>query len=49
MLQKIRENTSGWIVWTIVGLIIFAMTFFGIEQYFQTRIETYAAKIESPP
>ena len=49
MLQRIREHTSGWFAWVVIGLIIFAMAFFGIEQYFQTRIDTYSAKIESPP
>lgn len=49
MLQRIREHTSGWFAWIIIGLIIFAMAFFGIEQYFQTRIDTYSAKIDSPP
>lgn len=49
MLERIRENTSGWFMWVFVGLIIFSMAFFGIEQYFQTRIDTYSAKIESPP
>ncbi|WP_461057065.1 peptidylprolyl isomerase [Silanimonas algicola] len=49
MLQRIRENTSGWFAWVVIGLIIFAMAFFGIEQYFQARIDTYSAKVESPP
>ena len=49
MLQRIREHTSGWFAWIVIGLIIFAMAFFGIEQYFQTRIDTYSAKIDSPP
>lgn len=49
MLQRIREHTSGWFAWVVIGLIIFAMAFFGIEHYFQTRIDTYSAKIESPP
>jgi peptidyl-prolyl cis-trans isomerase D len=49
MLERIREHTSGWFAWVVIGLIIFAMAFFGIEQYFQTRIDTYSAKIESPP
>jgi peptidyl-prolyl cis-trans isomerase D len=49
MLERIREHTTGWIAWVVIGLIIFAMAFFGIEQYFQTRIETYSAKIESAP
>lgn len=49
MLQRIREHTSGWFAWVVIGLIIFAMAFFGLEQYIQTRIDTYSAKIESPP
>ena len=49
MLQTIREHTSGWIAWTLVVLIVFAMAFFGIEHYFQTTIPTYAAKIDAPP
>lgn len=49
MLQKIREHTTGWFAWVVIALIIFAMAFFGIEHYFQTRVETYAAKIEYAP
>lgn len=49
MLQRIREHTTGWFAWVVIALIIFAMAFFGIEHYFQTRVETYAAKIEAPP
>lgn len=49
MLQRIREHTSGWIAWVVIGLIIIGMAFFGIEQYFQARIDTWSAKIESPP
>ena len=49
MLQTFRKFTTGWVAWMIVILIVIAMSFFGIEQYFQSRIETYAAKIESPP
>lgn len=49
MLQTFRKFTSGWVAWLIIILIVFGMAFFGIESYFQTRVETYAAKIESAP
>jgi peptidyl-prolyl cis-trans isomerase D len=48
-LQTFRNFTTGWVAWLIIILIIFGMAFFGIEQYFQARIDTYSAKIESPP
>ncbi|MBP6596291.1 MAG: SurA N-terminal domain-containing protein [Arenimonas sp.] len=49
MLQRIREKSSGWIAFVILGLVIITMAFFGIESYFAPKIETYAAKIEGPP
>ncbi|MCZ8318152.1 MAG: peptidyl-prolyl cis-trans isomerase [Lysobacteraceae bacterium] len=49
MLQTFRKFTTGWVAWTIVILIVFAMSFFGIESYLQTHIPTYAAKLDSPP
>ncbi len=48
-MQIIRKFTSGWVAWFIISLIIFGMVFFGIESYFQTRVDTYAAKISAPP
>lgn len=48
MLQTIREKSSGWIAFVILGLVIITMAFFGIESYFSPKIETYAAKIEGP-
>ena len=33
---------------TILGLVIIAMAFFGVESYFSPKIETYSAKIEGP-
>jgi peptidyl-prolyl cis-trans isomerase D len=48
MLQSIREKTSGWIASIILGLIIITMAFFGIEQYMVGKVETFAAKVESP-
>lgn len=49
MLQTFRKFTTGWVAWAIIILIVFAMSFFGIEHYFQTRVPTYAAKLEAPP
>lgn len=49
MLQTFRKFTTGWVAWAIIILIVFAMSFFGIEHYFQTRVPTYSAKLESPP
>ena len=33
---------------TILGLVIITMAFFGVESYFSPKIETYSAKIEGP-
>ena len=49
MLQRIREKSSGWIAFVILGLVIITMAFFGIESYIAPKVETYAAKIEGPP
>ena len=48
MLQRIRDKSSGWIAFLILGAVIITMAFFGIDSYFSPRIETYAAKIEGP-
>lgn len=48
MLQSIRDKSSGWIAFLILGLVIITMAFFGIESYFAPKVETYAAKIEGP-
>ena len=48
MLQNIREKSSGWIAYVILGLIIITMAFFGIESYFAPKVETYSARIEGP-
>ncbi|HEY9143753.1 MAG TPA: peptidyl-prolyl cis-trans isomerase [Arenimonas sp.] len=48
MLQKIRDKSSGWMAFTILGLVIITMAFFGVESYFSPKIETYSAKIEGP-
>ncbi|WP_374601686.1 SurA N-terminal domain-containing protein [Arenimonas sp.] len=48
MLQRIRDKSSGWMAFTILGLVIITMAFFGVESYFSPKIETYSAKIEGP-
>ena len=48
MLQTIRDKSSGWLAFTILGLVIITMAFFGVESYFSPKIETYSAKIEGP-
>jgi len=46
MLQNIREKK--WIAFAILVPVIITMAFFGIDSYFSTRIDTYAAKINGP-
>jgi peptidyl-prolyl cis-trans isomerase D len=46
MLQNIREKK--WIAFAILVPVIITMAFFGIDSYFSTRIDTYAAKIQGP-
>jgi peptidyl-prolyl cis-trans isomerase D len=48
MLQNIRDKSSGWLAYIILGLVIITMAFFGIESYFAPKVETYSAKIEGP-
>ncbi len=48
MLQKIRENSTGWISKIILGLIIAVMALFGLEQYLTPKVDSYAAKISIP-
>lgn len=48
MLQKIRDKSSGWIAFLVLGLVIITMAFFGVDSYFAPTVETYAAKIEGP-
>lgn len=46
MLQTIRDKP--WLAFVLLGPIILAMAFFGIGDYFTTKIETYSARIEGP-
>lgn len=34
MLQDIRDNASGWVVYTIIGLLILSFAMWGIQEYF---------------
>lgn len=45
MLQKIRENSQGWIAWVIVGLIIVTFALFGIDQYAQSEKTVVVAEV----
>lgn len=49
MLQKLRDNTSGWIATAIIGLLIIPFAFFGLEQYVVQRTDNSVAKIDAPP
>lgn len=45
MLQDLRAKTSGLIAKIILGAIIVAFSFFGIESYFIGRTDTFVARI----
>lgn len=45
MLQKIRENSQGWIAWLVVGLIIVTFALFGIDQYAQSEKTVVVAEV----
>lgn len=45
MLQKLRENTQGWIAWLIVIILIIPFAFWGISQYADTGATTVAATV----
>ncbi len=49
MLQKIRDNTSGWIAVLILVPIMFAMAFFGLDSLTRSDMDSSAAKIERAP
>ena len=48
MLQRIRDKSSGWIAFIVLGMVIVTMAFFGVDSYFSPNVETYAAKVEGP-
>ena len=49
MLQTLREKTSGWIAIVILGLLIVPFAFFGVNNYFSSRVDTWVARITTKP
>lgn len=45
MLQAMRNKMHGWPSILILGIAVFAMSFFGIESYFMASNDTYVAKV----
>ena len=45
MLQAIRNKLHGWPSVVILGICVFAISFFGIESYFSSRTDTYVAMV----
>jgi peptidyl-prolyl cis-trans isomerase D len=45
MLQTLREKTTGWVAVLIVGALAIPFAFFGIENYSNSRIADYVAKV----
>ncbi|WP_243041064.1 SurA N-terminal domain-containing protein [Dyella sedimenti] len=45
MLQALRNKLHGWPSIVILGICVFAISFFGIESYFASRTDTYVAMV----
>ena len=45
MLQKLREKTTGWLAFVILGLLTVPFLFFGVENYFTQQVPTWVAKV----
>jgi len=45
MLQALREKTTGWIAFIILASVGIPFAFFGVNNYFETRTETFLAKV----
>lgn len=45
MLQSLRDKMQGWPAIVVLGVAVFAMSFFGIEGYFSSQAETFVAKV----
>lgn len=45
MLQALGNKMKGWPAIIVLGVAVFAMSFFGIEGYFSSQVETYVAKV----
>jgi len=46
MLQTLRDKTSGWIAFFILAAVSIPFAFFGINNYFEARTETFVAKVD---
>lgn len=45
MLQALRNKLHGWPSIVVLGICVFAISFFGIESYFSSRTDTYVAMV----
>jgi peptidyl-prolyl cis-trans isomerase D len=45
MLQKLREKTSGWVAFVILGAVSIPFAFFGINNYFERRVDNFVARV----
>ncbi|RUL79699.1 SurA N-terminal domain-containing protein [Dyella choica] len=45
MLQSLRDKMQGWPAIIVLGVAVFAMSFFGIEGYFNSHVDTFVAKV----
>jgi peptidyl-prolyl cis-trans isomerase D len=45
MLQALSNKIHGWPAIIVLGVAVFAMSFFGIEGYFTSQTDTYVAKV----
>lgn len=49
MLQKIRNASTGWVAGIIMGPLILFFGLWGIDGYFQGRMDTYAVRVTLKP
>ena len=45
MLQALRNKLHGWPSIVVLGICVFAISFFGIESYFRSQVDTYVAMV----
>ncbi|MFA5684198.1 MAG: SurA N-terminal domain-containing protein [Lysobacteraceae bacterium] len=45
MLQKLRDKTTGWIAFVIVGILVVPFAFFGVTDYFSAPAASWVAKV----
>ncbi|MBE1161189.1 SurA N-terminal domain-containing protein [Dyella acidiphila] len=45
MLQSLRDKMQGWPAIVVLGIAVLAMSFFGIEGYFSSQVDTFVAKV----